>query len=72
MNFQEKCLNYANTLVVGRNEFGRTFGAFTKIPWRLPLNQDSLHEYIKDDDKDTFLFSIDMQKKFESKMIKIL
>ena len=54
--FHKKCDNIPNTLVLIKSEGNRRFGGFTPIPWK------SAGEYIKDEEKQTFVFSLDNKK----------
>jgi hypothetical protein len=62
LNFKEKCLGKANTLTVVLTEYNKLIGGFTPLKWRMPLES---HEYDKDESKKTFLFSLNLGKKFK-------
>ena len=57
--FHQKCDNQEDTLVLIRNEFGKTFGGFTHYPW-----SSANRKYINDRGRRAFLFSLDMGEKF--------
>ena len=61
--FHKKCDNIPNTLVLIKSEGNRRFGGFTPIPWK------SSGEYIKDEEKQTFVFSLDNKKIYNLKDI---
>ena len=44
-----------------RTEFGKTIGGYTPYPWPSKYNN---YDWIYDDDKRNFLFSLDMEEKF--------
>ena len=62
-NFHKKCDNIPNTLILIKSEGNRRFGGFTPIPWK------SSGEYIKDEEKQTFVFSLDNKKIYNLKDI---
>ena len=63
LNFKEKCLGKSNTLVVVLTEFNKIVGGFTPLQWKRPVNGS--HEYAKDESKNTFLFSLNLEKKYK-------
>ncbi len=59
--FKDRCLGKYNTLVVVLTEFNRLIGGFTPLAWQRPRDT---HEYVKDESKRTFLFSLSALKKY--------
>ena len=60
INFNSRCYNIPNTLVVIKSAGNRRFGGFTTIPW-----SSTKDEY--KDDPYAFLFSLDKQKIYSYK-----
>ena len=58
LNFHLKCDNIPNTLILIKSEGQRRFGGFTPIPWK----SEEKRIFIKDNDKKTFIFSLDNKK----------
>ena len=64
INFHKKCDNIPNTLVLIKSEGKRRFGGFTPIPW------NSKGGFIKDENNQTFVFSLDNKKIYNLKFPK--
>ena len=60
--FHSKCDNKPNTLVIIKSQDQKRFGGFTPIPWKL----DEKGVYEKDNEKKTFIFSLDDKKIFSA------
>lgn len=60
-SFKDRCLGKSNTLIVVLTEFNRFIGGFTPLAWQRPRDT---HEYVKDESKKTFLFSLTAGKKY--------
>jgi chromosome segregation ATPase len=59
--FKDRCVGKSNTLVVVLTEFNRLIGGFTPLAWQRPRDT---HEYMKDETKRTFLYSLTAGKKY--------
>ena len=56
--FHKNCDNIPNTLVLIKSEGNRRFGGFTPIPWK----SERIGVYLEDNQKKTFVFSLDNKK----------
>jgi hypothetical protein len=63
--FYEKCSGKKNTLIIAKNECDKLFGGFTFLEWKMPTALT--HDYSADENKKTFLFSLDLEEKFDLK-----
>ena len=55
--FHERCDNKEDTLVLIKTEFGKVIGGFTHYPW----TSDEDGEFVHDEAKKAFIFSMDMK-----------
>ena len=62
-DFKKKCYGIPNTLIVVLTSFDKLIGGFTPLKWASPTDDDT--EYIEDQNKNTFLFSLTLEKKFK-------
>ena len=63
VTFHSKCDNVPNTLIIIKSQDQKRFGGFTPIPWKL----DEKGDYSGDNEKKTFIFSLDNKKIFTLK-----
>ena len=56
--FHSKCDNIPNTLIIIKSQDNKRFGGFTPIPWK--SSKDGF--YTKDEEKKTFIFTLDYKK----------
>lgn len=61
-NFKDRCMNKPNTLVVVLTQYNKLVGGFTPLMWQ--KSADS-HEYVRDESRKTFLYSITNGKKYK-------
>lgn len=57
--FHNKCDKMSDTIIVIRNEFGKTFGGYTPCEWGSP----NPPAFEKDPQRKSFLFSVDIKEK---------
>ena len=63
--FHKNCDNIPNTLVLIKSQGNRRFGGFTPIPWK----SERIGVYLEDNQKKTFVFSLDNKKIYYLKEI---
>lgn len=60
--FQKRCYNIANTLIIAKTNYGKLIGGFTPLAWNVP---DKEFKYLTDDTKKTFIFSCNNGAKYD-------
>ena len=64
--FQKRCSNLQNTLVIAKTNFNKIVGGFCPLPWFVP-NANEKFKYFVDYTNSTFLFSVDDKEKYSIK-----
>jgi len=62
-SFHFRCQGKSPTIVILKNNHGKIIGGFTQIPWKIPQNLD----FLDDPTKSSFLFSINLNKRYNLK-----
>ena len=58
-DFHSRCDNIENTLVLLRNEYGKTLGGYTPVKWNAASST-----HAADPSLSSFIFSVDLKEKF--------